>query len=411
MTIRCRRGSVCRLGGLGRLKGPGMTVRGPAAAVSPPRAAAGAAPRQAGAAARILVTLGALLAYRVGTFIPLPGLDPAYLDNLLRGGPGGSLDVLGGASHRVAILSIGLAPYIASLLFVHVVGSLLRKPDPRTMNRWARYLAIVMAVLQSYGVAIGIEGSGVVDDPGIGLRLSTVATLTGGTVFLMWLADVITVHGIGHGVVLIITSGILAALPVTIANFVAFARIGAIDTPEVAVAVLAVIAVTALVAVVEGARRHLAVAPGRERALRLNGAGVAAPVYVFFSTRGHGPIVVDVALMMFFAVMCTRLARVANDAAITRQKVLDVFAGPTDGTPGDPGTAPADTGASIAAVELRLAVAGGVCLAAACAVPDLVLATGSLPLQLGGSGLLMIVIGALDTLASARRLFVAAADP
>ena len=179
---------------------------------------------------RILFTLGALLVYRLGTYIPVPGIDPdayAATFDAAKQGIAGMFDLFaGGAVHRMAIFALNLIPYITASIVVQVITTAsprleaLKKEGEsgrRKLNQYTRYLAVVFCAIQAYGIAIGLEGSqGVVLNPGWFFRVSTVITLVGGTMFLMWLGEQITSRGVGNGISLIIFAGIVANLPTTI---------------------------------------------------------------------------------------------------------------------------------------------------------------------------------------------------
>src|SRR6201987_2907869 len=176
---------------------------------------------------RIYFTVGALLVYRLGTYIPLPGIDPAAWEQTFQTQGGGILCMFnifsGGGIHRMAIFALNIMPYISASIIIQLMTTVsstleaLKKEGEqgrKTINQYTRYLTVVLAAFQAYGIAIGLEGAGnVVTDPGLFFRLSTVITLTGGTVFLMWLGGEITSRGIGNGISLIILSGIVAELP------------------------------------------------------------------------------------------------------------------------------------------------------------------------------------------------------
>src|SRR5688572_26654637 len=175
---------------------------------------------------RIWFTLGALIIYRVGTYIPLPGIDPAQWEQIFRTQAGGILGMFnlfaGGGINRMAIFALNIMPYISASIIIQLMTSVvptleqLKKEGEagrKTINQYTRYLTVFLAVFQAYGIAIGLEGAGtVVSDPGWFFRLSTAITLTGVTMFLMWLGEQITARGIGNGISLIIMAGIIAEL-------------------------------------------------------------------------------------------------------------------------------------------------------------------------------------------------------
>src|SRR4026207_924345 len=176
---------------------------------------------------RIWFTLGALLVYRLGTYIPLPGIDPNIWEQVFRTQAGGILGMFnmfaGGGIHRMAIFALNIMPYISAWIIIQLMTTVsptleqLKKEGEqgrKVINQYTRYLTVVLAVFQSYGIAVGLEGSSnIVNDPGWFFRFTAVITLTGGTMFLMWLGEQITARGIGNGISLIILSGISAQPP------------------------------------------------------------------------------------------------------------------------------------------------------------------------------------------------------
>src|SRR6478752_7912793 len=176
---------------------------------------------------RILFTLGALIVARLGTYIPMPGIDPAVLAQQVQQQGGGLLDVFnmfaGGAVGRMAIFALGIMPYISSSIIIQLLTSIVPTLDAlkkegeqgrKVINQYTRYGTVILAALQAYGIAVGLEGAGnVVLEPGLFFRITTVITLVGGTIFLMWLGEQITARGVGNGISLIIFAGIVARLP------------------------------------------------------------------------------------------------------------------------------------------------------------------------------------------------------
>ena len=191
---------------------------------------------------RIWFTLGALLVYRLGTYIPLPGIDPTAWDQIFRTQAGGILGMFnmfsGGGIQRMAIFALNIMPYISASIIIQLMTTVsptleaLKKEGEsgrKIINQYTRYLTVFLAAVQAYGIAIGLEGAGnVISDPGLFFRISTVITLTGGTMFLMWLGEQITSRGIGNGISLIIMAGIVAELPSAIAGTLELGRQGAL---------------------------------------------------------------------------------------------------------------------------------------------------------------------------------------
>src|SRR5712691_4029363 len=218
---------------------------------------------------RIWFTLGALLVYRFGTYIPLPGIDPSAWDQIFRSQAGGILGMFnmfsGGGIHRMAIFALNIMPYISAAIFLQfvsiVVPPLKRLPRQgergrRRLELWTIGLTSLFAISQSHGIAVGLEGASVVTEPGLPFRLTTMLSLTGGTIFLVWLSGQITSHGIGNGLALIFALGIVSELPSAIVGTLELIRQGALPIGQVlGVAMLAVV-MTGLIVFVELARRQ-----------------------------------------------------------------------------------------------------------------------------------------------------------
>src|SRR3954463_4870521 len=193
---------------------------------------------------RIWFTLGALLVYRLRTYIPLPGIDPTAWDQIFRTQAGGILGMFnmfaGGGIHRMAIFALNIMPYISSSIIIQLMTTVsptleqLKKEGEagrKQINQYTRYGTVMLAAVQAYAIAIGLEQWGtVVIAPGLAFRLTTVITLTGGTIFLMWLGEQITARGVGNGISLIIFSGIVANLPIGLVNTLRLGRAGTLST-------------------------------------------------------------------------------------------------------------------------------------------------------------------------------------
>src|SRR5881392_1612076 len=255
---------------------------------------------------RIWFTLGALLVYRLGTYIPLPGIDPNAWDQIFRTQAGGILGMFnmfsGGGIHRMAIFALNIMPYISASIILQLLTTVsptleqLKKEGEagrKVINQYTRYLTAVLAAFQAYCIAIGLEGSGnIVIDPGWFFRISTVITLTGGTIFLMWLGEQITSRGIGNGISLIILSGIVAQLPSALAGTLELGRQGALSTGVIlAVLVMSVVVIAFIVFMERAQRRLLIQYPKRQVGnqmfegqsshlpLKLNTSGVIPPIF------------------------------------------------------------------------------------------------------------------------------------
>src|SRR6516162_8520036 len=255
---------------------------------------------------RIWFTLGALLVYRLGTYIPLPGIDPNIWEQVFRSQAGGILGMFnmfaGGGIHRMAIFALNIMPYISASIIIQLLTTVspqleaLKKEGEagrKTLNQYTRYLTVVLALFQSYGIAVGLEGAGnVVSDPGMFFRISTAITLSGGTIFLMWLGEQITSRGIGNGISLIILSGIVAELPSALANMLELGRQGALSTGLILIVIVMAVAVIAFIVFMERAQRRLLIQyPKRQVGnkmfegqsshlpLKLNTSGVIPPIF------------------------------------------------------------------------------------------------------------------------------------
>ena len=255
---------------------------------------------------RIWFTVGALLVYRLGTYIPLPGIDPAAWEQIFKTQSGGILGMFnmfsGGGIHRMAIFALTIMPYISASIILQLMTTVspsleaLKKEGEqgrKMINQYTRYLTVVLAAFQAYGIAIGLEGAGnAVSNPGFFFIISTVITLSGGTMFLMWLGEQITSRGIGNGISLIILSGIVAELPSAIAGMLELGRQGALSTGVILVVLVMVVAVIAFIVFMERAQRRLLIQyPKRQVGnqmfegqsshlpLKLNTSGVIPPIF------------------------------------------------------------------------------------------------------------------------------------
>jgi len=275
---------------------------------------------------RIWFTLGALIVYRLGTYIPMPGVDPVQLAKFAAQNSSGILGwvngLAGGALGRMAIFALNIMPYISASIIMQLLTSVsphleaLKKEGEsgrKRINQYTRYGTVLLAALQSYGIAVGLEGqAGLVLDPGLFFRASTVITLTGGTVFLMWLGEQITARGIGNGISLIIFSGIVANLPFGVASLLELGRTGQLSTFLILGIIVIALAVIAFIVFMERAQRRLLIQyPKRQVGnkmfqgdsshlpLKLNTSGVIPPIFassllllpltVANFTKGQGP--------------------------------------------------------------------------------------------------------------------------
>ena len=222
---------------------------------------------------RIWFTLAALVVYRIGTYIPLPGVNPEAFAEAFRQQSGGILGMFnmfaGGAVERLAIFALNVMPYISASIIMQLMTSVLPSLEAlkkegeqgrKQINQYTRYLTVVLAAFQAYGIAIGLEGSrgssgAVVIDPGWFFRVSTVVTLVGGTMFLMWLGEQVTARGVGNGVSLIIFAGIVAGLPSAIAGILELVRTQAMSPVVLIGLIILMLLVVAVIVFIERAQR------------------------------------------------------------------------------------------------------------------------------------------------------------
>jgi len=258
------------------------------------------------AAAAPVVPGGALIVYRIGTHVPIPGIDTQAMAQLFSGQAGGILGMFnmfgGGALQRMAIFALNIMPYITASIIIQLFTTMsphleaLKKEGEqgrKVINQYTRYLTVFFAAFQAFGIAVGLEGgAGVVIEPGLGFRMTTAITLVGGTVFLMWLGEQITVRGIGQGISLIIFGGIVAQVPQALAGLFELARTGAMSTFVLLVILSLVVGVIFVVVFFERAQRKLLVQyPKRQMGnkmfggesshlpLKLNTSGVIPPIF------------------------------------------------------------------------------------------------------------------------------------
>ncbi len=394
---------------------------------------------------RIWFTLGALMVYRLGTYIPLPGIDPAAFAAHFQSHQQGVLQMFnmfaGGAVQRMAIFALNIMPYISASIIVQLMTSViptleqLKKEGEqgrKVMNQYTRYLTVVIAAFQAYGIAVGLEGqSNVVTDPGWFFRITTVLTLMGGTLFLMWLGEQITARGVGNGSSLIIFAGIVAAFPSAIANTLELARQGAIS-PLVLLGLLVMSsAVVGFIVFMERAQRRLLITyPKRQQGnriyegqtsflpLKLNTSGVIPPIFAssllllpttiasfaqnngstgvlgFLATYlGHGRpayMIFYAGLIVFFAFFYTAIVFDPVETAENLKKHGGFI----------PGVRPGDrTAHFIDHVLTRVTVLGAGYLALICLLPEMLISQFALPFYFGGTSLLIVVSVTMDTVA------------
>jgi preprotein translocase subunit SecY len=396
---------------------------------------------------RIWFTLGALLIYRLGTYIPIPGINPQALADIFRQNQSGILGMFnmfaGGAVGRMAIFALNIMPYISASIIIQLLTTVsphleqLKKEGDqgrKQINQYTRYGTVFLATLQGYGIAVGLEGAGnVVTDPGLFFRVTTVITLVGGTVFLMWLGEQITARGVGNGISLIIFAGIVAELPSALVGTIELGRQGALSTPLILGLFVMAIGVVAFIIFMERAQRRLLVQyPKRQTGnrmfqgdsshlpLKLNTAGVIPPIFassllllpitVANFSAGQGPdwltsvtalvghgqplyIVLYVAMIIFFAFFYTAVVFNPKETADNLKQYGGFI----------PGIRPGErTAEYIDYVLTRITVVGAAYLAVVCVLPELLISYASVPFYFGGTSLLIVVSVTMDTVAQVQ---------
>jgi preprotein translocase subunit SecY len=386
---------------------------------------------------RVAVTVGALLVYRIGTYIPLPGIDPAIWGMIFHSQAGGLLGYLnafsGGSIARMSVLALNLIPYLSAAWLVQLL--VLFSPRIRAINepgdkgrrkiqQYVLGLTLLLTVLQSYGIAHGLEAAGdLVADPGPFFRVVVIVTLTGGTFFLIWLSEFITVRGLGNGLALIFSVGILAQIPLNTAVILELHRTGVLSDATVAGVAIFAIALIAFIVFVEMARRHVPIEYERRQigerivemqpstlALKLNGAGtipaLVAPwpvhmllliAYMVNGDRlGWLSSIIDgqPAFILYFGIAIVVFALFYVALLIDPDAMAEKLQRSRGVIPGiDPGAATAD---HINQVLSRTTILGAVYLAFVCVVPEILNAHARVPIYLGGVSTLIVVCTVLD---------------
>ena len=396
---------------------------------------------------RIWFTLGALLVYRLGTFIPMPGINPESFAQAFSRSATGILGMFnmfaGGAVERMAIFSLGIMPYISASIIMQLMTTIvptleaLKKEGEqgrKKINQYTRFGTVILSALQAYGIAVGLEGGGnIVIDPGWFFRASTVITLVGGTMFLMWLGEQITARGVGNGISLIIFAGIAANLPAAFVHLMELGRTGQFS-PVLILALLAgaVLVIAAIVYMERAQRRLIVQYPKRQIGggrmfqgdsshlpLKLNTSGVIPPIFAssllllpatvtqfqaaqggssdWLNTinvmlgRGH-PVhmLLYVALIVFFCFFYTAVVFNPKETADNLKKYGGFM----------PGIRPGErTAEYIDYVLTRITVLGAAYLSAVCVLPEFLISKLAIPFYFGGTSLLIAVSVTMDTVA------------
>ena len=392
---------------------------------------------------RIFFTIGLLMVYRLGTYIPVPGIDGGALRQFMQdagAGIGGILNMFtGGAISRMGIFALGIMPYISASIIVQLLSSMLPKFEQlkkegdqgrKKLNQDTRYGTVFLAVFQAWGIAVSIEAGDLAHDPGLYFRLACVVTLVGGTMFLMWLGEQITARGIGNGVSLIIFTGIVAEIPAAIAQFFSQGRSGAISTPVILGVIVMVIAVIAFVVFMERSLRKIHIQYPRRQVgmkvydggsshlpIKVNPAGVIPAIFASsllllpttisaFSGAQTGPVMSTIlayfgpgqplyllfftSLIVFFSYFYT------TNVAFKTEEVAENLKNQNGFIPGiRPGKRTQDY---LDYVVTRILVLGSGYLALVCLLPEILRSQFAIPFYFGGTSVLIVVSVTMDTI-------------
>ena len=401
---------------------------------------------------RLLFVLGALIVFRIGTHIPVPGIDPVALAEMFKQTQGSIVDLFnmfsGGALERFSVLALGVMPYISASIIMQlmttVVPSLeqLKKEGEsgrRKISQYTRYGTVVLAIFQGLGIAIALEGQRaggvpVVIDPGAGFKMVTVITLVSGTMFIMWLGEQMTERGIGNGISLIIFAGIVAGLPSAIGGTLELARTGAFQAPFVIVLFVVAVLVTGFVVFVERGQRRITVNYAKRQVgrqmyagqtshlpFKINMAGVIPPIFasslILFpatiaswfgqnesmswlkdisTTLSPGQpiyVLLYASAIIFFCFFYTALMFNPKETAENLKK-SGAFV---------PGIRPGDqTAKYIDGVMTRLTLAGALYVTLVCLLPEFMIVKWNVPFYFGGTSLLIIVVVCMDFIAQVQ---------
>ena len=397
---------------------------------------------------RLWFLLGALVVYRIGAHIPVPGIDPNVLADLFKQQQGGILGMFnmfsGGALERFTILALGIMPYISASIIMQLASiavphlEQLKKEGEagrRKITQYTRYGTLVLALFQSFGIAVMLQSQkDLVLEPGMMFQMTTVVTLVTGTMFLMWLGEQITERGLGNGISLIIFAGIAAGLPRAIGNTLEMARTGAFSVPLVLALFFGAIAVTALVVFVERGQRKVLVNYAKRQVgnkimggqsshlpLKLNMAGVIPPIFAssiilfpatlagWFGSGSSMTWLKDVsdklapgqpiyvmfyaAAIVFFCFFYTALVFSPKETADNLKKSGAFL----------PGIRPGEqTARYIEKIMLRLTMVGAVYITLVCLLPEFLVVKWNVPFYFGGTSLLILVVVTMDFMAQVQ---------
>ncbi len=390
---------------------------------------------------RILFTLFILAVYRLGTFVPLPGIDPEQLQIMMEGNQKGLLGMFnvfaGGAVSRMAIFALGIMPYISSSIIVQLLTGVsdyfknLKAQGEigrQKITQITRYGTVLLATIQGYGLAVGLESSAdLVINPGVFFKVSTVTTIVAGTIFLMWLGEQITQRGIGNGISLIIFSGIVAEIPRALVTTFELGRTGAISTFMIIFIFILLVATIMFIVFMERALRKILINyPKRQMGnkmyggdsshlpLKINSAGVIPAIFAsallllpvtfsnfnvsqnetflnissYFSQGQPLYMLLYASGIIFFTFFYTSITFNPNETAENLRKYGGFI----------PGIRPGEsTAIYIDTILTRLTTIGSLYLALVCLMPEILIANYPIPFYLGGASVLIVVVVAIDT--------------
>ena len=406
---------------------------------------------------RIWFTLGALIIYRLGTYIPLPGIDPQVWQDIFNQKSGGILDMFnmfsGGALQRMTIFALNIMPYISASIIMQLLTAMVPSLEAmkkegesgrKKINQYTRYGTVFLATIQAYGLSVGLENAqssigAAVINPGVFFKATTVITIVGGTVFLMWLGEQITARGVGNGISLIIFAGIVAELPRALAGTMELGRQGALAPVVLLGMLLLVVAVIYGIVYMERAQRRIVVQyPKRQvgnkmfggeanhMPLKMNTAGVIPPIFAsallllpltivgFSDPETSGELVSTVsrylqhgqpaymflygALIAFFAFFYTAIVFNPNETAENLRRYGGFVPGIRPGK---------NTSDYLDFVLTRITVVGAGYLVIICLMPEFLMSKYQLPFYFGGTSLLIVVTVTMDTVAQIHSHLVA----
>jgi len=396
---------------------------------------------------RLLFVLGAIIVFRIGTFIPVPGIDPVALATMFESQKGTILDMFnmfsGGALKRFSVFAIGIMPYISASIIVQLLTAVSPKLEQlkkegesgqRKITQYTRYGTLLLAAFQATGVAIALESQSVVIDPGMAFKITAIMTLVTGAMFLMWLGEQVTERGIGNGISLIIYAGIVAGLPSALGGTLELARTGQLHVLTLLLLLSIVLMVTAFVVFVERGQRRITVNYAKRQIgnkmyagqsshlpLKMNMAGVIPPIFAssiilfpatiggWFGSAEGMTWLKDLSqtlspgqplYVMFYAIAIIFFCFFYTALVFNAREIADNLKKSGAFVPGvRPGR---QTGEYLDKVMSRLTLAAAIYMTAVCLLPEFLTLKWSVPFYFGGTSLLIIVVVTMDFMAQVQ---------